>query len=154
MVSGSGLNVTNSGRGEGCGCETGLAPSRGSQLRRLPALPEAVDEAGAEVDVPAGLGSSSEPQQARAETAKLEGSRRHGMVAPGCPGQGFESSLSGDTYWHLGMLQLGRSGHPCRLRIPSQDNSNMTMAGGWGSAAAGSPWALLAVAPMEASGEL
>lgn len=30
----------------------------------------------------------------------------------------------------------------------------MTMAGGWGSAAAGSPWALLTVAPMEASGEL
>lgn len=47
--------------------------------------------------VPAGLGSSSEPQQARAETPKLEGSRRHGMVAPGRPGQGFESSLSGDT---------------------------------------------------------
>ncbi|XP_028339334.2 peptidyl-prolyl cis-trans isomerase F, mitochondrial [Physeter macrocephalus] len=30
----------------------------------------------------------------------------------------------------------------------------MTMVGGWGSAAAGSPWALLALAPMEASGEL
>lgn len=75
------------------------------------------------------------------------------MVAPGRPGQGLESSLSGDTLAFKD-ASAGRSGHPCHLRIPPQENSNMTMAGGWGSAAAGSPWALLAMAPMEASGEL